>query len=253
MSKLLSALDRASQPAPRRMGFVAADTSAPSAPLTLMARLASDSGVSLGDAGSQVDGVIVSASQAGDASAPGDLSEETPWGVHAATLAQDEMGPLSEKGCDFFVLDAEGAPAALLNEENTAKLLSVKSSIDEAYLRVLEDVPVDCLLIEHDASGPLKITDLMNLRSVLTAVTKPSIVTVRPDLSEGDLAALRHVGVIGVLVDVASDDDAAQLSRLRKEIDALPPREEDDRRQVESLGGRGAAPPPGLNDDSYDE
>lgn len=250
MSKLLDKLDKAAQPAPRRMGFVAADTSAPVPPLVLIVRLDSSTTLSIPDAAGHADCVILTSDKANQVSPSSDLPEEASWGVQVGSLKGEDFSPLTEKGCDFFVLDAEDSPASLLNEENATKVLRVSSSIEEAYLRVLEDVPIDCLLIEQEASKNLKITDMMTLRSVLTAVTKPSIVQVGADLSEGDLSALRHVGVIGLVVDVTTEEDVGQLPRLRKGIDALPPREEDERRQVESLGSHaGQGPAPALHDD----
>jgi len=50
MSKLLDKLDKAAQPAPRRMGFVAADTSAPVPPLVLIVRIDSSTTLSVPDA-----------------------------------------------------------------------------------------------------------------------------------------------------------------------------------------------------------
>ena len=142
----------------------------------------------------------------------------------------------------------------MLNEENVTKVLSVSTSIEEAYLRILEDVPIDCLLIEHEANGDLMISDLMTLRSILTAVSKPCLVQVRPGLTDGDLSALRHVGAMGVVVDVKSKKEASELPRLREAIDALPPREEDERRQVESLGAHiGQSSAPHVHDDDLDD
>ncbi len=236
MSKLLDKLEKAGQPAPRRMGFVAADTSAPVPPLVLIVRLDSSAAPSIPDAAEHADSVILTVSQANQTPLPANLPESAPWGIQPSSINSEDIAPLTKQGCDFFVLSPDNSPASILNEENSAKLLSVSPSIEEAHLRVLEDVPVDCLLIEHGAQDVLKITDLMTLRSVLTAVSKPSIVCVRAGLSEGELSALQHVGAIGIVVDVASEEDAAELPRLRKEIDALPPREEDERRHVESIG-----------------
>ncbi len=254
MSKLLDKLDKAAQPAPRRMGFVAADASAPVPPLALIVRFDSSTALSIPDAAQHADSVILTVPQANQAPLPANLPESTPWGIQASSLNAEDLSPLTEQGCDFFVLNAQASPASLLNDENTAKVLSVLPSIEEEYLRILEDVPIDCVLIEHGTREDLKINDLMTLRSILTAVTKPSIVNIRPEMSEGDLRALRHVGVIGVVVDVASEEDAAQLPRLRKEIDALPPREEDERRQVESLGSHVGHPAAhSLHDDELDD
>ena len=236
MSKLLDKLEKAGQPAPRRMGFVAADTSAPVPPLVLIVRLDSSAALSLPDAAEHADSVILTVPQANQAPLPANLPESAPWGIQASSINTEDIAPLTEQGCDFFVLSPDNSPASILNEENAAKVLCVSPSIEEAHLRVLEDVPIDCLLIEHAAQDVLRITDLLTIRSVLTAVSKPSLVSVRTGLSEGELSALQHVGVIGIVVDVASEEDAAELPRLRKEIDALPPREEDERRHVESIG-----------------
>ena len=236
MSKLLDKLEKAGQPAPRRMGFVAADTSAPVPPLVLIVRLDSSAALSIPDSAEHADSVILTVSQANQTPLPANLPESAPWGIQPSSINSEDIAPLTEQGCDFFVLSPDNSPASILNEENATKVLSVSPSIEEAHLRVLEDVPVDCLLIEHGVQDVLRITDLMTLRSVLTAVSKPSIVCVRAGLSEGELSALQHVGAIGIVVDVASEEDAAELPRLRKEIDALPPREEDERRHVESIG-----------------
>ena len=147
------------------------------------------------------------------------------WGVGGGSARDKRAGDVSglgEKGSDFLVLDSERSPGALLNEENVTKVLSVSPSIEEAYLRILEDVPIDCVLIEHGIEGELLISDLMTLRSIMTAVSKPCLVRVRPGLTEGELSALRHVGALGVVVDVNSKGDAAELPRLREAIDVTP-------------------------------
>ncbi len=254
MSKLLDKLDKAGQPAPRRMGFVSSSTYAPVPPMILVVRLDASAGKSVAGAVGSADCVIVKADGAEQAKAPEGLPESGVWGVQAPGIKVVEVSGLGEKGSDFMVLDAESSQGALLNEENVTKVLSVSTSIEEAYLRILEDVPIDCLLIEHEANGDLMISDLMTLRSILTAVSKPCLVQVRPGLTDGDLSALRHVGAMGVVVDVKSKKEASELPRLREAIDALPPREEDERRQVESLGAHmGHSAAPHIHDDDLDD
>ena len=59
---------------------------------------------------------------------------------------------------------------------------------------------------------------------------------------------------MGVVVDVKSKKDAKELPRLREAIDALPPREEEERRQVESLGANlGHSAAPHIHDDDLDD
>ncbi len=254
MSKLLDKLDKAGQPAPRRMGFVSSTTHTPVPPMVLVVRLDASAGKSVAGATGPAGCVIVKADSAGQIAAPDGLDESGVWGVQAPSMSVQDVSGVGEKGSDFLVLDAENSPGALLNEENVTKVLSVSPSIEEAYLRILEDVPIDCVLIEHEAEGDLMISDLMTLRSILTAVTKPCLVRVRPGLTEGDLSALRHVGAMGVVVDVKSKKDASELPRLREAIDALPPREEEERRQVESLGAHiGHSAAPHVHDDDLDD
>lgn len=254
MSKLLDILDKAGQPAPRRMGFVSSSTYTPAPPMVLVARLDASAGKSVAGAMEPADCLIVKADGTEQAGAPDGLPDSGTWGVQMPEIKVEDVSGLGEKGSDFLVLDPESSPAALLNEENVTKVLSVSPSIEEAYLRILEDVPIDCLLIEHEADGELIISDLMTLRSILTAVSKPCLVRVRPGLTDGDLSALRHVGAMGVVVDVKSKKDAGELPRLREAIDALPPREEEEHRQVESLGPHvGHSPTPPAHDDDPDD
>lgn len=254
MSKLLDKLDKAGQPAPRRMGFVSSATYTPVPPLVLVARLSASEKASVAKAAAPADCVIVKAHGADQAAAPKGLPESGVWGVEAPGISVEDVSGLGEKGSDFLVLDAESSPGALLNEENVTKVLTVSPSIEEANLRILEDVPIDCVLIEHEAEGEMMISDLMTLRSILTAVSKPCLVRVRSGLTESELSTLRHVGAMGVVVDVSSQGDAAELPRLREAIDALPPREEEERRQVESLGSHfGHSPDPQVHDDEMDD
>ena len=254
MSKLLDKLDKAGQPAPRRMGFVSSSTHTPVPPLVLIVRLDASAKASIAKATTPADCVIVKADGAEKVTAPKGLPESGLWGVEAPGISVGDVSGVGEKGSDFLVLDSERSPGALLNEENVTKVLSVSPSIEEAYLRILEDVPIDCVMVEHPAEGELMISDLMTLRSILTAVSKPCLVRVRPGLTQGELSALRHVGAMGVVVDVNSKGDAAELPRLREAIDALPPREEEERRQVESLGSPlGHSPASNVHDDDLDD
>ena len=222
--------------------------------MLLIARLDASAGKSVAGAVGPADCVIVKSDAAKKAGAPNGLPESGVWGTQSPGMRVEDVSGLGEKGSDFLVLDAESSPGALLNEENVAKALSVSPSIEEAYLRILEDVPIDCVLVEHEADGEFIISDLMTLRSILTAVSKPCLVRVRPGLTDGDLSALRHVGAMGIVVDVKSKKDAGELPRLREAIDALPPREEEERRQVESLGAHvGHSPEPHVHDDDLDD
>ena len=61
---------KAGQPAPRRMGFVAADTSAPVPPLVLIVRLDSSAALSIPDAAEHADSVILTVPLANQAPLP---------------------------------------------------------------------------------------------------------------------------------------------------------------------------------------
>ena len=258
MSKLLDKLDKASQLPPRRMGFVSSTTESASPPLVLIVRVDASSKVSIKDTSEHADSIIVRVAEVKDAESLSKQLAKLPdtlgWGVQAEVIKADQVGGLTENGCDFIVLRVEGTPVSVLNEENVTKVLSVDDDMEEQFLRVLEDVPTDSLLIETQPKEGLTIKDLMSYRSVLSCVSKPVMVCISANLTEGELTALQNVGVIGVLVDAKTAKDVKQLAGLRKVIEALPPREDGDRRRVESLATKlGSGVGQSISDPDDDE
>ena len=155
----------------------------------------------------------------------GKLPESFPWGVQVDAIRPEEAEPLRKAGCDYLVFGIEGVPATVLNEENIGKVLSIGLSLDDALMRVLEDMPTDAIIIESYPEEKLTVKGLMAYRSVVAYVSKPVLSLAPLDIDEGDLMALQNVGIIGVVVEPRSAGDMRQVSKLRKAIESLPPRE----------------------------
>ena len=239
MNKLLDKLEKASQPSPRQMGFVASNNDAVYPPLTLIIRMDASSRVSIKQVATHADSIILKVPETTEvdliSQKNSKLLDALPWGIQGAATRSDQAQKLAEAGCDFIVLRMDGTPVSILNEEKISKILSIDVDLEEPYLRVLEDVPTDTVLIEDEANPGLTIKDLMRYRSVISCVAKPVIVCINPRLRESELIALQNVGVIGVLADVKSAKDLKYLADLRKVINDLPSREESDNKRIESL------------------
>ncbi|MEE9198318.1 MAG: hypothetical protein V3U26_00820, partial [Dehalococcoidia bacterium] len=63
----------------------------------------------------------------------------------------------------------------------------------------------------------------------------PVLVRVPLGLSEGELTALQNAGIAGIVVEPRTASDMKQVSRLRKAIESLPPREAGETPRIEAL------------------
>ncbi|MCH8086684.1 MAG: hypothetical protein IIC81_02405, partial [Chloroflexi bacterium] len=244
MSRLLDKLEKASQPAPKQMGFIPMPSEAAVPPLALIIRLDADSPQLMKGTQNVADCLILRVEGLDKVKAVlkklGKLPETLPWGVQSQKIEMDQLDALGEAGCDFLVFGIDGTPASVLNEEDIAKVLSIDTSVEEQFLRVLDDMPTDSIIIETEPGERLSVRELMVYRSILCAVSKPVMVRTRIDLEEGELLALQNAGFLGIIVEPRTSKEMKQVAGLRKAIEGLPPREEVARSRIDAL-----LPPPG--------
>lgn len=239
MSRLLDKLEKASQPAPRQMGFVPIRSEAAVPPLSLIVRLDADTAELIKGTQDVADSLIIRVEGLDKVKAVlkklGKLPETLPWGVQSRNIEMEQLDALGEAGCDFLVFRIDATPAPVLNEEDIAKVLSIDTSVEEQFLRILDDMPTDSIIIEAEPGEHLTVRELMLYRSILCTVTKPVMVHTRIDLDEGELLALQNVGVLGIIVQPRTSKEMKQVAGLRKVIEGLPPREEVDSSRVGAL------------------
>ncbi|MER3419601.1 MAG: hypothetical protein C4290_03330, partial [Chloroflexota bacterium] len=110
-------------------------------------------------------------------------------------------------------------PAAALLEEEMGYIMRVDLAASDTFLRSVETLPLDGLLVPS-LEGALTVRRALELRRISTFTRRMLVLGVAPEIEPVDLEALRDTGVIGVVVDGVEG-----IAALRAKVDALPPRQ----------------------------
>jgi hypothetical protein len=161
-----------------------------------------------------------------DASADGigaavDAAGETPLGVWPKRIDAEEATSLIAASVDFIVFEAESTPATALLEEKLGYALALKDDQDDTYLRVLESVALDAILLP-DWKGPLTLKAQLELRRVAGLARKPLMLPLLLPVESSDLECLRDAGVSVLLLDGVDGKTLEGLPALIKLIEELP-------------------------------
>ncbi|MFQ5934556.1 MAG: hypothetical protein ACE5KI_07935 [Dehalococcoidia bacterium] len=256
MGKLIDKLEQAARPAPRRLGFAIARDEGQAPSMILIVRLDNSSAKLIKSTSESAHTVILQVDQGDRKKTPvkdlAKLPENFPWGLQAEAVQPEAMASLREAGCDYLVFGIEDTPGRVLNEENIGKVLSIDMTLEEQLMRVLEEMPTDAIFIDSEPKTNFTVKVLMEYRSVIAYVSKPVLLLAPLDLSDADLTALQNVGVIGLVVEPRTADDMKKVTKLRKAIDSLPPRESGEKERVNTLLPH-TAPGPTLAESMPDE
>lgn len=132
--------------------------------------------------------------------------------------AEDEAKAYREGGFDFVVFDPNSASATALLDEDIGYVMTLPKDLDENDLRALEAFQLDAIDIGA-IDGALTVRRQIELRRISGMARKPLMARVRGDIAPAELQALRDTNIAVVAAEKADD-----VERLRKTIDALPPR-----------------------------
>lgn len=221
MSKLAEKIRRATRLQAATLGFGAARPS--SEPTMVLAALTADPAAA-GLARRGADAVIVDLSKSsGPPPKPADAGDAI-VGAFIGARSEGESAACMQAGYDFVVFDPDTATATALLEESIGYVLVLPQDLSDADLRTLEGLQLDAIDV-GSIDRALTVRRQLDLRRVFAITRKPLMAGVRPDISVAELQALRDTNIV---VAVAETADAVE--RLRKTIDALPPR----RRRKES-------------------
>lgn len=139
-------------------------------------------------------------------------------GAGIAGKADDEAKTYHESGFDFVVFAPDTASATALLDETAGYVMTLPTDISDNEIRTLEAFRLDAIDIGR-LEGPLTVRRQIDLRRIFAMTRKPLMATVNASISVSMLQALRDANVVIVATDAAED-----VARLRKTIDALPPR-----------------------------
>ena len=226
MSRFIELLEKVGETAPAPLGFAAATGRAAAAPqIVLAARVL---------AGDLTDGPEVAAADAAallveteyplpDAAA--EALKDRLWGVRLtpspSAYTVEQVEALVEQGCDFVVFESMDTEAAVLNDDDLGKIVTLDADVDEEVGRAVADLPFDAVLFRPGVGkGRLALSDLVAVQRVRRLAGQPFVVEAPEGLEKADVEAMRNLGVEGLIVDVPpaarAEKTAAAIRSLRK-------------------------------------
>lgn len=187
-------------------------------PTLVLAGMAKDArdGAELGRRGADV--VVLGAANAPAKPDAARELKDVPVGVWIAGSADNESQACREAGCDFVVFDPDRASATALLDEGIGYVMRMPGDLSDSDIRALEGFGLDALEVGA-IKGTLTVRRQMELRRLTAMTRKPLMAEIQASLSVTELQALRDAGVAVVITQGADN-----VEKLRKAIDALPPR-----------------------------
>jgi hypothetical protein len=247
MSKLEDAIRRSQRVESAPMGFGAARPTAKPSMLTGFFGSAGDIGKAR-DAGAEF--ILVDARGSGlsaaDAKSARDAAGDLPLGAWTAVADSAAATALREAGVDFLVVGDSTPAAALLNEE-LGYVLGLPQQPEETFLRSLEPLSLEALLL-GDVPSPLTVAGQIELSRAGAIARRPLLCDTVASASADDLLCLRAAGVVGVMAS------AGDVAALKATVAGLPPRRirREERAVVSLPRGQAAANHDDDDDDDDD-
>lgn len=221
MSKLADRIRKTMRTEPAPIGFRAVrPAKTPQMLVAVLLDRADDAGIMRAvENGAGV--VVVKGVKPQDAAAAVKAAGEAACGIWPNDISPDSGTVLKEASADFLVFDAEATPAAALLEDKLGYVLTLNDAADDTYLRVLESVALDAVLLA-DWKGPLTLKAQVDLRRIAGLARKPLMLPVSMPIASADLECLRDAGVSVLLVDGSEKKALDGLPSLVKLIEDLP-------------------------------
>ena len=238
MSKLIDKLNQVAEAVPKPMGFRAAQAVSAKPKILLITSWAEASNIGrLADYTAGADAVLVTKMGSGARTLQkiAQSISDIPWGLWLDDIGSKGIKPMAEAGGDFVVFPASAA-LALPEDDKVGKILQVEASLSEGLLKVVNELPVDAVLIASEPAGEPLLTwhHLMLFHRFADLLTKPLLVSIPLNTTADELQGLWKTGVDGVVVEAGIGQPAGRLKELRQTIDelTLPSRQ---RKKVEAL------------------
>ncbi|MXY21628.1 MAG: hypothetical protein F4Y49_09890 [Dehalococcoidia bacterium] len=224
MSKLIEIIRKLGEQSQQPLGFGALAGRSEEAPTLALigTATAADVGAELeAIKGDVVDAVILEADGAvsiGDQ----DGMDGVVWGVGPGALSNEDVVGLVSAGCDFFVIDPDTAPAAIVSQPDVDTLVTLKEPADRETAAALRGLGVNGSLSRPPADlSEIGYRDLVAIRRMGASVGGATLVECPRDVSTADLTALRDAGVDAVVVPLSEPE---RVSDIAGKIRELPPR-----------------------------
>jgi hypothetical protein len=244
VSKLADKIRKVSRIEAQPMGFVTARTTADAT--MVLVGMARDARMAADMVKHGADAVVIGS--AGSAANAND-AKQVDGAIAGAWLDGRSDGAsksCKDGGYDFVLFDPDKTASTAVLEEGIGYVISVPNDVSDNELRAIEGFSLDALYVGEIKSA-MTVRKQMELRRMFGLARKPLMASIPADLSQSELQALRDTNVV-----VVANDSADGVEKLRKLIDALPPRsrrKEDPERPI-AMVPRSA---PGAGDEDDDD
>lgn len=210
LSKLADRIRKAARVETQGIGFMAARSEKQAT--MLLGGVAKDTRGAADLARRGADFVIAQKAAPGDAKDCGDA-------IAGALIDGDaDAKAFKDGGFDFVLFDPDRTSSTAVLEENIGYVMLLPRDASDTDLRAIEAFQLDAVDI-GEVKGTVTVRRQMELRRIFGLTRKPLLASVPSDISAQALQALRDTNVIAVMADTGDG-----IERLRKTIDALPPR-----------------------------
>lgn len=224
MSKLLVTLEKINKGSPARLGFGTASRGERTSSMALIGRLSRNYNqgakrlAKMGADGALLEGDDLGSKLSDVIRALGAV----PWGICATELDAEKTDEFAQKGCDFFLVNANTVTVDALKDDRVAYILELPPDPDEGMLRAIEDLPVDVVFMSFGSvETPLVLQHLIAICSARSSFDKYIALEVPAGLSPKEVELLRDVGVDALVIDAASSSEK-EISSLKEILLRVP-------------------------------
>ena len=210
MSKLLEKLEHIAKGNSKPLGFAAAAARPKLANMVIIAEIDDKDKSAAAAAKVYADAVIVGSANGKTTAAASNL----PWGAPI-----NDPKAVKDCGCDFILLNTQDSPVALLREEKLCRIMEIDPGLPDGLLRATNQLPIEIAIIAGEPAVSMK--RLLACQHIANMIGKYLLVRIPSEISSDDLKELWEIGMIGVVVPAAGDDNR-KLAALRQSVDALP-------------------------------
>ena len=122
---------------------------------------------------------------------------------------------------DFYALDLDADMSQLKNNK-AGKALVISPDIEDKFLRQLDDLPVDAIVVEEKGSLSCRLTikNYMQCHRLAIAVSKPLLLHIDSKVTAQDVEEMWSYGIDGFVVDIDPAFPSA-IQDLVKMIDSI--------------------------------
>jgi len=229
VSQLINKLKIAARLEPLPLGFTGFNRSTPKPKPVLIARIKGDE-KQAAELVRGADGVFIDTHQEEIADRFIKLMEKEPVQMPYGCW----LGNNSACNNDFYMLNFE-ADMNSVKAADTGKILIVEPEVEDKFLRQLDDLPVDAVLVGSPDGHPCRLTlkNYMLCHRLAVAVSKPLVIHAGNKTGSAEIEEMWEYGIDGVMVDVDSTEpdivasfrdliDKLDLSAKRKKIRLAP-------------------------------